>query len=268
MKRYLNFTGYGGGEVYKPKVLLIRTAGTNCDKETEFAFNQAGGEVDNIHIETLKQKPSLVLKYQIICIPGGFSYGDVISAGKILAFEIKRFLAENLHEFMEKRDGLILGICNGFQVLIKSGILPYRDYNQKFSLVSNDSGRFEDRWIYLKVEGNSIWLKNLPEIITLPVAHAEGKFTGTEDDIMTLEENRQVSLRYVSPEGKEPEYPYNPNGSINNIAGITDPTGKILGLMPHPERFIFSHQAPDWLYKKDILPYGRIIFNTAIEYFK
>lgn len=249
----------------KPKTLIIRTAGINCDKETKFAFDLAGADTTLAHINYIKDKADLT-GYQVLCIPGGFSYGDDLGAGKILSLEFLYWLRESLERFIDK-GGLILGICNGFQVLVKTGILPDIDFEQKVTLTNNDSGRFEDRWVYLKVASESIWLKGLDEIIRLPIAHGEGKFYAEPDILDKIEANSQVVLRYVDAEGNEAGYPFNPNGSLKAIAGICDPTGRILGLMPHPERFIFEHHWPLWK-EKEISPQGLGIFKNAVNYYK
>ncbi|MCK9614869.1 MAG: phosphoribosylformylglycinamidine synthase I [Candidatus Omnitrophica bacterium] len=264
----------------KPKVLILRTAGTNCDKETEFAFSLAGAQTYLYHVNHVKEKNDLK-NYQIIAMPGGFSYGDDLGAGKILSLELSLWFKDRLKEFIS-RGGLIIGICNGFQVLVKTGILPDLDFKQKVTLTDNDSAKFEDRWVYLKRTENreqgterekkiqnpeNIWLKDLPEIINLPVAHGEGKFYAEKDILDKIEHNDQVVLRYADSSGKSASYPFNPNGSLNDIAGITDATGKVLGLMPHPERFMFKHQWPYW--KENVLePYGLQIFKNGVSYFK
>jgi phosphoribosylformylglycinamidine synthase len=249
----------------KPKVLVIRTAGTNCDKETKFAFEISGAEAYLYHLNYVKNKKNL-LEFQVICIPGGFSYGDDLGAGKIFSLELLLWFKESIMKFID-RGGLILGICNGFQVLVKTGILPDLDFTQKVTLTFNDSGRFEDRWVYLRLQNSKIWFKDLPQIITLPVAHAEGRFFCNEGILDKIEKEKQVALRYVNKNGDPDSYPFNPNGSLNAIAGITDKSGRILGLMPHPERFIFKHQYPFWK-EDDVFPWGRKIFENAIAYFK
>ncbi|MDD4294826.1 MAG: phosphoribosylformylglycinamidine synthase I [Candidatus Omnitrophica bacterium] len=249
----------------KPKVLVVRTAGTNCDKESAFAFETAGADVNLRHINYLKKTRDFS-GYNIICLPGGFSYGDDLGSGKILALEIVMRLKEALREFIG-RGGLIIGICNGFQVLVKTGILPDLDFTQKVTLTFNDSMRFEDRWVNMSVSSESIWLKGLPEKIQLPIAHGEGKFYSSQDILAEIEKNGQVALRYISEDSCDVIYPYNPNGSINNIAGITDKTGRVLGLMPHPERFVLKHHSPFWQ-KADVVPFGKIFFENAVNYFK
>lgn len=249
----------------KPKTLIIRTAGINCDKETEFAFNLAGADTTLAHINYIKQKSDLS-SYQILCIPGGFSYGDDLGAGKILSLEFLCWLKESLQSFVNK-GGLILGICNGFQVLAKTGILPDTDFKQKITLTNNDSDRFEDRWVYLRVSSESVWLKGLDGVIRLPIAHGEGKFYTEASILDKIEANSQVALRYVDSQGNQAGYPFNPNGSLKAIAGICDPSGRVLGLMPHPERFIFKHHWPFWK-DKEINPQGLGFFKNAVNYFK
>jgi len=252
----------------KPKVLIFRTAGTNCEVETEFAFRLARAHTDLLHINFIKKKKKL-LEYQIICFPGGFSYGDDLGAGKIFSFELYLWLKDALMEFIDK-GGLIIGICNGFQVMAKTGILPDADFNQNVTLAKNSSCRFEDRWVYLKLSPNSpaagIWFKGLPSVIQLPVAHAEGRFYATDDVLKKVESNNRVALYYSDSKGEFSGYPFNPNGSCNNIAGITDESGRILGLMPHPERFIFAHHHPLWK-RENVFPWGLKIIENAVEYF-
>jgi len=249
----------------KPKVLIIRTAGTNCDKETEFAFSKAGADTSLCHINYIKEKKG-ICDYQIICIPGGFSYGDDLGAGKILSLELSLWLKDEFSKFLEK-GGLALGICNGFQVLVKTGMLPDLDFKQKVTLTLNDSARFEDRWVYLKVKSDSVWLKGLPEFINLPVAHGEGKFYADEAILDRIESSNLVALRYTEDKKDKAQYPFNPNGSLNDIAGITDKTGRVLGLMPHPERFIFTHHWPYWK-QGEIEPFGYKFFKNSVEHFK
>ncbi|MBN3039659.1 MAG: phosphoribosylformylglycinamidine synthase I [Candidatus Omnitrophica bacterium] len=256
----------------KPNVLIVRTAGTNCDKETEFAFNSAGARTSLRHINYIKEKNDFS-DYQIIAIPGGFSYGDDLGAGKIMSLEFIYWLKESLSKFIEK-GGLMIGICNGFQIMVKTGILPDLDFKQKVTLTDNDSGRFEDRWVYLSTKERtgekkvkSIWLKDMPQLISLPVAHGEGKFYANNSILDKIEANGQAVLRYVDRESKLAGYPLNPNGSLNNIAGICDISGRVLGLMPHPERCIFKHHSPLWQGQKSE-GYGLRFFINAVGFFK
>lgn len=263
----------------KVKVIVLRTAGTNCDVETAFAFTSFGAHVDSIHINRLFSGEAHLRNYHILAIPGGFTYGDDIESGRILANELNIKLGSDLCHFIG--DGkLIIGICNGFQVLVKSGILPgplneeetrAHDSSQKVTLTSNDSGKFEDRWSYLKVEGNSIWTEGLDSLVYYPVAHAEGKFVPLRKNIPSqLAENGQIAFRYSNTNIVKPSYPENPNGSIGDIAGITDRTGRVLGLMPHPERHFLFTQHPYWTRLNNNGRYGQgaKIFENGVNYVK
>jgi len=253
----------------KPKVLIVRTAGTNCDVETAYAFELAGAKAERIYIDEVKKKN--ILDYQIIALPGGFTYGDDIAAGKILANEIKYKLRDEFMKFIEKGN-LIIGICNGFQILVKCGVLPgFDNYfeQQSVSLINNDSERFEDRWIFLKVDNKrSVFTKGMESIITLPVAHAEGKFVVKNDNILKKIKDHIV-FQYVDRNGQAAGYPCNPNGSVLDIAGITDKSGRILGLMPHPERHISYLQHPSHTREKVAQDGdGLQIFKNGVDYFK
>jgi phosphoribosylformylglycinamidine synthase len=252
----------------KPKVCVLRTAGTNCDKETAFAFLKVGAQTRLVHINRFINSQDNLENYQILALPGGFSYGDDIAAGKILANELKYKLAGDLKNFIAQGK-LIIGICNGFQILVKAGLLPGNtEFRQEASLIINDSGKFEDRWVYLKSPDKCVWTKNLPEIIYLPVAHGEGKFvTQDRKTLERLKKNQQVVFQYCDEIGRFAGYPCNPNGSQENIAGICDETGRILGLMPHPERHIQFSQHPHWAglkIKKD--GDGLQIFKNGVRY--
>lgn len=228
----------------KPKVCVLRTDGTNCDRETKYAFDLVGGDSDIVHINSLikgydpaEQREISLDDYHILSIPGGFSHGDYISAGKVQAEYIKHYLMKEIRKFID--DGkLIIGICNGFQVLVKSGLLPTQTGEQTTTLTYNDSGRFEARWVRLKsYKDTCIWTKGVNDI-ELPVAHGEGKFVADEKIIQNLFEQGLIVYQYVDQEGNPTmEFPANPNGSYHSIAGICDETGRIFGLMPHPERY-------------------------------
>lgn len=258
----------------KPKVLVLRTAGTNCDRETVFAFESTGAQADLVHVNQLIRKDKSLDEYQIMAIPGGFTYGDDIAAGKVLANELKYKLIEDIKRFI--REGkLIIGICNGFQILVKSGLLPGNAaLTQEVSLVVNDSNKFEDRWVYLRTQGSGlrtqkcVWTKGLPEMIYLPVAHGEGKFIVREKSVLGgLKKNSQVVFQYCDETGLPSGYPHNPNGSEENIAGICDESGRILGLMPHPERHILSWQHPRRQGRKNSEEGdGVFIFRNGIEF--
>jgi phosphoribosylformylglycinamidine synthase I len=224
----------------KVRTLILRAPGTNCDEETAFAFEQAGAAVDSAHVNELVRRKKPFSQYQIMVMPGGFTYGDDVSAGKILANELRLKLGGDIQDFIE-RGGLILGICNGFQVLVRAGILSPANGN-RLTLAGNDSNRFECHWVYLKVNQKSpcIFTRGMSALY-LPVAHGEGKVVAE-----TLG-NLKVVVRYADDKGNaKAGYPYNPNGSRDNIAGICDASGRIFGLMPHPERFIRWSQHPRW----------------------
>ncbi len=253
--------------------LVLRTAGVNCDAETVRALELAGSnKVDLLHINVLKKQKKLLRKYDFIVLPGGFSYGDTVSAGIIFANEIKFIFEKEVSEFL-KKGKLLMGICNGFQVLVKSGILSdNKEFEQSYSLIENDCKKFECRWVYLKTNKNSFWAKNLPGVITLPVAHGEGKFVAKDrKDLDSLLQEGKVIFQYCDKNGDEKDktYPNNPNGSFLNIAGITGRSGQILGMMPHPERFSIFHQHPFWTNLKanneKIQPFGLQIFKNAIN---
>jgi phosphoribosylformylglycinamidine synthase I len=227
----------------KVKTLILRAPGTNCDGETTFAFEQAGSAVDSAHINRLVTGDTSLSGYQILVIPGGFTYGDDVSGGKILANELKLKLGGDIQRFVE-RGGLILGICNGFQVLVKAGILPPVEDGQRLTLSGNDSNRFECRWVYLQINRESpcIFTKGISAMY-LPIAHGEGKIMAEKETLDKL----NVVMRYADAKGDtKAGYPGNPNGSADNIAGICDATGRIFSLMPHPERFINWSQHPRW----------------------
>ncbi|MEO0082655.1 MAG: phosphoribosylformylglycinamidine synthase I [candidate division WOR-3 bacterium] len=232
------------------KACVLFAAGTNCDVETCHALELAGAKPERVHINQFKSGERNLAEFQLLVIPGGFSYGDYISSGRILANELKYYLAEDIERFC-KQGKPILGICNGFQVLVKAGLLPgfERPFEpQTVTLDTNNSGRFEDRWVFLRTEpSRCIFTQGLPEVCELPVAHAEGKFiTANEGVLKKLNDNRQVVFRYVSRYGEAAEYPDNPNGSVEDIAGICDPSGIVFGLMPHPERYTRPEHHPEW----------------------
>jgi phosphoribosylformylglycinamidine synthase I len=260
----------------QPRALILRAPGTNCDIETAFAFEQAGAAAESLHIRTLLEHTQRLNDFQILCLPGGFSYGDDLGAGRILGNQIHLHLAHCLAEFREAGK-LILGICNGFQILIKSGLLLPGDvrHGPPATLTNNDSGKFEDRWIWLQAgQSPCVFFEGI-ESLYLPVAHAEGKFVVRSPEVLAdLELNGQVALRYVSqtPGGNgHVPYPDNPNGSQGNVAAICDASGRVCGLMPHPERHIDPTQHPRWTRRGANLPDagdGLRVFQNAVEYFR
>ena len=269
----------------QPRVLILRAPGTNCDVETAFAFETAGAAPDVWHLTRLLETPHGAADFQILCIPGGFSYGDDIAAGRIFGNQIRHHLAGALGDF--KATGkLILGICNGFQVLIKSGILlddvptqnhplpPGEGRGEGLSpatLTWNDTGRFEDRWVRLVTTSDRcVFLRGI-ERMYLPMAHAEGKFVARDADILgALDRNGQIALRYATSTGdcRTVPYPDNPNGAQLNAAGVCDETGHVLGLMPHPERHLDPTNHPHWTRgEAGAVGDGLKVFQNAVEYF-
>jgi len=254
--------------------VVLRTAGVNCNKETVFALELAGAyRVDEIHINRLKKNKKILDKYHFMVIPGGFSYGDYVAAGKIFANELKYIIFDQIKRFVEKGK-IIFGICNGFQILVRSGLLSTdeKNYTQTFSLIDNDSRRFECRWVYLKTNRKSKILEDLPDVIYLPIAHNEGKFVADNSkSIRDLKVDNRIAFQYSMPDGSLNNiiYPFNPNGALENIAGITNSEGNILGLMPHPERFVLAQQHPYYNYLKEknikIEPYGLKIFKKGVK---
>jgi len=258
----------------RPSVCVLRSAGTNCDKETAFAFKKAGAVAELVHINKIISGCRSLSDFQILAVPGGFTYGDDLGAGRIFANELRYKLNECLGGFISEGK-LVIGICNGFQILVKSGFLPGNDsFTQDASLIINDSGKFEDRWVYLKIQNpkskiqNCVWTRNLPQVIYLPVAHGEGKFvTRNKAALDHLRKNDQIVFRYCNKEGASSGYPDNPNGSLDDIAGICDSTGRIFGLMPHPERHIEFVQNPHWTsLGRKMHGDGLRIFQNGVEY--
>jgi len=267
------------------KIAILRIEGTNCEQESYDAFKRLGAKPEFVHLKQLlnidcnKEEKRDILDYQCLMIPGGFSAGDYIRAGAIFAARIKSKLQQNLKEFV-KQEYPILGVCNGFQVLTELGLLPGIDTiiqpSPDACLYLNDSNRFECRPTLLKHEnkGKCIFTSKIPyrDIRLIPSAHAEGKllFPLNKQDIYLkkLEENDQIVFRYVDPDGKYAGYPWNPNGSFFNLAGICNHQGNVFGMMPHPERSFYRHQHPNWTktgISKNIGD-GRAIFESVMDY--
>ena len=256
-----------------PRALILRTAGTNCDRELAHAFTLAGAEAVTVHLHELINDPNRLDEFGIIGLPGGFSYGDDIAAGRILANRIRHRLLDPLRAAVE-RGVPVIGVCNGFQVLVKAGLLPGGgggageggdDAVQTATLGDNTGGHFIDRWVTLHAQADTpcIWTRGLADApLELPIAHGEGRFTAPDSVLDVLAKQNQVALRYASDD--------NPNGSARDIAGICDPTGLVLGLMPHPERFTdpthhpaWTRRGPDWLTQT---PAGLKFFQNAVEH--
>jgi len=251
------------------KAIVLRAAGINCDMETEYALELAGARAERVHINRIIEQKNLLDAYQIVVFPGGFSYGDDVAAGKILANQIVHHLYDPIQTFIEQGK-LVLGICNGFQVLIKTGILPGGDsiqHRDDVTITWNDSGKFEDRWVYLSPQTQRCVFIEPGRQIYLPIAHAEGKIVVKDQSMLeTLRSEESIAFKYVDERGNEGDYPVNPNGSVDAIAGLTDATGRVLGLMPHPERFIRPTQHPRWTREKNVDGDGMTIFRNAVTY--
>ncbi len=266
----------------KPRTLVLTGYGINCDDETRYAFEKAGSVAEIVHINDLIEDPSRLDNTEIFMFPGGFSYGDDTGSGKALANRIKNNLSEELQRFVE-RDTLMLGICNGFQVMTNIGVIPA--FDQPFgkievALEHNASSRYQCRWVDLKIEKDSpsVFTRGL-ESMHIPVAHGEGNFVADEKTLSRLEENSMVTMRYVKPDGSaaKGDFPFNPNGAMNDIAAVCDKSGRIMGMMPHPERGMFFSQRDDWTALKEeysragkdipVESDGIRIFNNAVEYF-
>jgi len=266
----------------KPKTLVLTGYGINCDFETGFVFEQLGSEADIVHINDLIENRKMLDDYQIFMFPGGFSYGDDTGSGKALANKIRNNLMDELLKFIE-RDTLMLGICNGFQVMVSIGIIPSLDNRNSLTEVAlehNRTFRYQCKWVDLSIEKDSpsVFTKGI-EKLHIPVAHGEGNFFAPDEILKSIEDSSLVTMRYVRPDGSAAngDYPFNPNGSVNDIASICDRTGRIMGMMPHPERAVFFTQRDDWtLIKESLKREGReipednegiLIFKNAVEYF-
>lgn len=255
-----------------PEACVLIADGSNCDMEMMHAFEVAGADVERVHVNQLRSGQKRLGNYAILGFPGGFTYGDDIASGKVLANELTSYLSDQLLEFVAEEKPVI-GPCNGMQVLMQSGLLPFGTLGeQQATMAQNDSGRFECRWINLVVE-DSMCLFISPDDfeetpLPMQVAHGEGKFFAEEDELQSVITNKQVVLRYATADGEEAaSYPDNPNGSLDNIAGICDPTGLILGLMPHPERSIEAFH-PHRTRTESARLAGRTIFNNIVNFAK
>lgn len=222
--------------------IILRAAGTNCDGETEAALLAAGSEVDRVHVNSLAEDPSLLGRYQLLVLAGGFTFGDDVASGAVFAHTLEQRLREPLESFVAS-GRRVLGVCNGFQILVRMGLLP--GSGGRASLLTNASGKFEDRWVRVRAGSSpGPWLEPGREYF-MPVAHAEGRFEYFSDSAEPFPES-QVALRYMGANGSV-DYPANPNGSHSDIAGITNEAGNVLGLMPHPERFYLPQHHPHWM---------------------
>jgi len=264
------------------KAIILTGYGINCEEETAFAFQKAGAQTEIVHVNDLIESKKKLSEADILAFPGGFSYGDDTGSGIALANKIRTNLWNELVEFIES-EKLVIGICNGFQVITNLGILPGIENKKPVRTVAlshNNSARYECRWVSLKAFSKKCVFTKGIDFIRMPVAHGEGKFTASEDVLNDLKQNDQIVFRYALNENQlaEGKFPLNPNGSAEDIAGICSKDGRILGMMPHPERNIFFTQQDDWtMQKEQLLRQGKAmpkegsgltLFKNAVEYFK
>ena len=263
----------------KPKVIVLSGYGLNCEEETKFAFDLSGANANIFHINDLIESPKKLENCQILAVPGGFAYGDDTGSGNAYALKLKNHLWEKILKFISK-DKLVIGICNGFQVLVNLGLLPAVNgkYGKKeVALTRNIIPRYNVRWVDLKIENDTPWFHKI-NMISLPIAHGEGNFYATTEILTKLKSKKLIAARYSS--GKMRKLyglPINPNGAMDNIAAITDFSGRILGVMPHPERAIFFTQLPNWQLLKEEYKINKIkipefgpglkIFKNAVKYY-
>jgi phosphoribosylformylglycinamidine synthase len=251
-----------------PKVLILRAPGTNCDAEAQHAFELAGAYAERVHINRLRENSRILKQFQILMLPGGFSYGDDVAAGKIQAVQLAQFLSDELRQFRDD-EKLILGVCNGFQVLIKSGLIVPPDEEGPIATLAANSRGYQDRWLYVETTSTKCpFLKGISRM-HVPMAHGEGNFVCRKQWMLEgLEQAGQVVLKYVDAGGRPGPYPVNPNGSQGDVAGLCDATGRVLGLMPHPERHVLPTQHPRWT-REGLKTEGDglRLFRNAVAYF-
>ncbi len=251
----------------KPRVLIMHVSGVNRDREAALACELAGGQPEIVHVNQLRAGERRLADYQMLVLPGGFSYGDDLGAGKLWAVDLLHYLREPLARFVETGRP-VLGICNGFQALVKAGLLPGPPPEQRVTLTRNASGRFECRWVYLRPNpaGPCVFIQGVDELIHCPVAHGEGRFVPRDDGVLAeLQAGEQVVLTYVDERGQPAGYPHNPNGSVGGVAGICNAAGNVMGLMPHPEDHVFPQQHPRWT-RGEAGGLGLALFENGVRY--
>jgi phosphoribosylformylglycinamidine synthase I len=263
----------------QPRVLILHATGTNRDREAWQACELAGGKGEIVHVNQLRDGSRQLRDYQMLVLPGGFSYGDDLGAGKVWASDLRHALRDQVAPFVEAGKPVI-GICNGFQALVKSGwlpgLLPGRsparrdvwDDGSPATLTRNASSRFECRWVWLEPDPVSpcVFTRGLAERIYCPVAHGEGRFVPRDERVLgILEQEHLIAVRYVSPASGEVGYPHNPNGSVADIAGICNARGTVFGLMPHPEDHVFPVQHPRWA-RGEKGNLGLVLFENGVRY--
>ena len=252
----------------KPKALVLQAYGSNRDFDVMEALTLSGADAIGVPLNELRQNKTLLTDFNLLVVPGGFSYADALGAGKLLALDLSSYFQEEITTFVEAGKPVI-GICNGFQALVKSGILPATSENKGVTLTFNEQGHFECRWVNLApVSQTCIWIKDLEDNIACPVAHGEGNFQSSDTSFVnTLTAQDQIALTYIYTDGAPAngDYPINPNGSILDIAGICNPQGNVLGLMPHPENHIYPYQHPQWTRGVKGIS-GLALFENGVKY--
>lgn len=252
-------------KIKKPKIIIMSGYGLNCEEETKLAFESVGGVADIVHINDLIANPKILFKYQILVFPGGFSYGDDTGSGKAYANKLRNHLFEELKKFLSLNT-LTIGICNGFQIMTNLGILPG-------ALTYNKNGKYLDRWVDLKTEGKSPWLSGIKNI-SLPIAHGEGRYIIDEKKYKEMKNAKEIAFVYEKGEiCNFQSLEKNPNGAMHDIAGVLGYNGRVLGMMPHPERAMFFHHSPLWQMKKlkgnlEKSGDGILLFKNAINFFR
>lgn len=257
-----------------PKILVLRAPGINCERETHHAFARAGGDPAYVHIQQLLQQPDLLDRFRAIAVPGGFAYGDDISSGRVLAQEMRHKLGDRILRFVD-RGGLVLGICNGFQVLVRLGLLPCTQHKleEEVTLTHNLSNHYECRWVTLQTQKSRCVFLPAGLLLRWPAAHGEGRLIARDPALQTLLlQEGYAALLYVDAQGKPTEsYPANPNGAPLGFAGLTNKTGRVLGMMPHPDRSYLPTHMPNWrqtLLERGSLPEdgdGMVVFREMVK---
>jgi phosphoribosylformylglycinamidine synthase subunit PurQ / glutaminase len=254
----------------KAKAAVLCGYGINCEYETEYALRASGAEAQRVHVHDLIANPKMLEDFNLLAFPGGFSYGDDLGSGKVLANKMRFRMKEQMQEFV-RQGKLVIGICNGFQMVAKMGLLPYNDFAQGATLMANDSGKFEDRWVYLKINQKSpcVFTRGISGLM-LPVRHGEGKFLASAPVLRDIAAKNMIAMQYVNEKDELAGYPYNPNGSPMNIAGICNEQGNVFGLMPHPEAYSAMVNNPFWPSVKDRIKdwkgSGMKVFENAVSY--